>query len=69
MPESKRISIVDGLTNQTTTIQTGGYVFGLNVNTVTNKIYVANAYIGKVSIIDAKIQFGAGRQLSSCSLL
>ena len=59
MPESKRISIVDGLTNQTTTIQTGGYVFGLNVNTVTNKIYVANAYIGKVSFIDAKIQFGA----------
>jgi len=50
--QSKRITVADGLTNQTRAIQTAGYVFGLDVNPVTNKIYVANAYVGKVTVID-----------------
>jgi YVTN family beta-propeller protein len=50
--QSKKITAVDGVTNQTTTIPTAGYVFDVALNPVTNKVYVANGYIGKVTVID-----------------
>lgn len=50
--QSKKITVIDGFTNQTTEIQTAGFVFDVAANPGTNKIYVTNSYIGKISVID-----------------
>jgi YVTN family beta-propeller protein len=70
--ESKKITAVDGITNQTTTIPTAGYVFDGAVNPVTNKVYVANGYIGKVTVIDGSTYsvstIGVGRYPTSIAV-
>src|SRR5260370_42555352 len=47
-------TIIDGLTNSTTTVAAGSNPFALVVNPVTNKIYVANNSCcnGTVTVID-----------------
>ena len=50
--ESRDITVIDGTTSQTTAITTAGYVSDLALNPVTNTIYAANSYIGKLSVID-----------------
>jgi YVTN family beta-propeller protein len=37
------VTVIDGATNNTTTVNVGFYPYGVAVNAVTNKIYVANA--------------------------
>ena len=46
------ITVIDGATNQTSSITVGNRPEGLAVNTVTNKIYVPNSADGTVTVID-----------------
>jgi len=46
------VTVIDGATNNTTTVATGSYPKVLAVNPVTNKIYVANQGNRTVTVID-----------------
>ena len=61
--ESKTVTLIDGLTNQTTAIATAGYVSGLAINPASNKVYVVNPYNGRLSVID-----GATNQVTTIAV-
>jgi len=46
------VTVIDGASNQLTTVAVGNTPLALGVNPVTNKIYVANAYDNTVTVID-----------------
>jgi YVTN family beta-propeller protein len=50
------VTVIDGATDQTTSITVGGHPAALGVNPYTNKIYVANQNDGTVSVIDGASQ-------------
>ena len=49
---SKRVTVIDGATNGTSTVTTGLNTDAVSVNPVTNKIYAANYGSNTVSVID-----------------
>jgi len=49
---SNTVSVIDGVTNGTTTVAVGARPYMVAVNPVTNKIYVANYNSANVSVID-----------------
>jgi YVTN family beta-propeller protein len=48
----KNVTVIDGVTNATTTVPVGYNPQAVAINTVTNKIYVANADESDVTVID-----------------
>lgn len=50
-PETGSVTVIDGATNSTTSISTGGYPGAVAINTTTDKIYVATSD-GRIIIID-----------------
>jgi YVTN family beta-propeller protein len=46
------VTEIDGDTNAATAIPVGSYPYGIDVNTVTNKIYVTNGMSNSVTVID-----------------
>lgn len=46
------VTVIDGATNNTSTVEVGTYPRAITVNPVTNKIYVANYYSYTISVID-----------------
>jgi YVTN family beta-propeller protein len=50
--DSNNVTVIDGATNNTTTVAVGIQPFAVAVNPLTNKIYVANAAGGSVTVID-----------------
>jgi len=59
---SNSVTVIDGVTNNTTTVSTGASPCALAVNPATNKIYVANENSATVTVID-----GATNHTSSVS--
>lgn len=49
---SNTVTVIDGATNATTTVNVGTFPIALAVNETTNKIYVANQQSGNVTVID-----------------
>jgi YVTN family beta-propeller protein len=49
---SSSVTVIDGATNQTTTVPVGVGPGGLAVNSVANKIYVVNAIDNTATVID-----------------
>jgi YVTN family beta-propeller protein len=46
------VTVIDGATNNTTTVAVGNIPQAVAVNSVTNQIYVANTYSNNVTVID-----------------
>jgi YVTN family beta-propeller protein len=46
------VTVIDGATNATTTVNVGNQPLAVAVNPVTNQIYVANSYSNTVTVID-----------------
>jgi uncharacterized repeat protein (TIGR01451 family) len=49
---SNSVTVIDGMTNATTTVAVGAFPYSVAVNPVTNKIYVANSDSNNVTVID-----------------
>jgi YVTN family beta-propeller protein len=46
------VTVIDGATNNTTTVAVGTYPYAVAVNPNTNKIYIANQGSANVTVID-----------------
>jgi YVTN family beta-propeller protein len=46
------VTVIDGATNTTTPVSTGGFPVAVAVNSATNKIYVANSASANATVID-----------------